>query len=135
MCGPETTIKTVVSGHPSKSVSWYTEAKKWVLLAKISRFVEAHRDLSEISCFFFFSASWLRNPYFCSVFWNSRSAIVEKRPFLKTSKNQGQRSKCIFRKIWSIFGGSETPVFVVFSRPQEDRVQLSSLEAPKIGFN
>ena len=59
----------------------------------------------------------------------------KKCTFLKTFKNQGQRNKCSFRKICRIFWGARNPVFVVFSRPQKDRVQLSSFEATKIGFN
>ena len=92
------------------------------------------RPLANVT-FSFFNASCLRNPYFCSVFSSSRSAIVQKCTFLKTSKNQGQKNKCSLRKICRSFVGPETPVFVVFSRPQKGRVQLNSLEATKIGFN
>ena len=135
MCVPETTTKTVVSGTAKEPHLLVRGARKVGFLSENSRFAEAHRDLSQISRFSFFSASCLRNPYFYSVFWTSRSAIVKKCTFLKTSKNQGQRNKCSFRKICRSFGGPETPVFVVFSRPQKDRVQLSSFEATKIGFN
>ena len=102
--------------------------KSFFLRVKISRFVEAHRDLSH-------SASCLRNTYFYSVFWTSRSAIVEKCTFLKTSKTRDREANAVFERFAAVLGGPETPFFVVFSRSPKDRVQLSSLEATKIGFN
>ena len=70
-----------------------------------------------------------RNPYFCSVFGMSRSGIVEKCTFLKTSKNHGQKQKLHFRHICLSFLGARNPEFVVFSRPQKGGVQLSSLSS------
>ena len=64
VCVPETTTKTVVSGKPRKSISWSAEPKKWVLCAKILRFVEAHRDLSQISRFSSFLRRVSETPIF-----------------------------------------------------------------------
>ena len=56
--------------------------------------------------------------------------------FSETSKNQGQKKKLSFRHICLSFGGGpETPIFVVFSRPQKGGVQLSSLEVTNMGFD
>ena len=74
-------------------------------------------------------------PLFCSVFGTSQSGIVEKCTFLKTFKNQGQKQNCIFDIFALVFWGPETPIFIVFSRPQKGGVQVSSLEVTKMGFN
>ena len=92
------------------------------------------RPLANVS-FFLRLRVTSRNPYFCSVFGTSQSGIVEKCTFLKTSKNQGQKKKCIIDIFALVFWGPETPIFIVFSRPQKSGVQLSSLEVTKMGFN
>ena len=133
---PETTRKTVVSGIgrrnpvnrpivPPKALSkekayFGPRSPKSVEIGeKISRFVEAHRALSQFSRFSFICASGLRNPYFYSVFGTSPSAIVEKCTYLKTSKNQGQKNKLSFRHICLAFFGSRNPYFCsVFEAPQ-----------------
>ena len=110
----ETTIFIVVSGHMSKHLpsvcAWnhYKNSsfrhrqgkafvgrrsqKEGVLLAKISRFAEAHRDISRISRFSCYNVSCLRNPYFIvfsgphevrssknALFWKTLKPGTEKR--------------------------------------------------------
>ena len=53
----------------------------------------------------------------------------------KTLKTRDREEDAFFERFGALSAGPETPVFVVFSRPPEDRVQLSSFEPPKIGFN
>ena len=55
--------------------------------------------------------------------------------FWKTLKTRDREEDAFFERFGALSAGREIPVFVVFSRPPEDRVQLSSFEPPKIGFN
>ena len=105
VCAPKTTIKIVVSGTAQTRCLDARSQKSGFFFAKISRFVEAHRDISQMSRFPSFTPE-SPNPYFCSVFGTSRSGIVEKCTFLKTSKNQGQKKKLHYRHICHHFLGN-----------------------------
>ena len=52
------------SPKQKKSICWSAEPKKWDFCAKISRFVEGHRDLSQISHFSFFVRRVSETPIF-----------------------------------------------------------------------
>ena len=102
---------------------------------EISRFAEAHRDVSKKSTFFILLRLTSRNPYFYSVFDTSQSSIVKNALFWKPLKNRDRKKKCIFDIFERIFAGHETPIFIVFGRPPKSGVQLSSLEMTEMGFN
>ena len=55
--------------------------------------------------------------------------------FRKPLKTRDREPNAIFERFGAFFGGAETPIFVVFQRLSKNRVQLSSFEPPKIGFN
>ena len=119
-----------------KSISWSTEPKKRDFFVGKSRALSKH---TETFCKFHVFPSFMRG--------------VSETPsllcFLDFTKRHRQKMHCsenllttwdrktnsVFERVAAVFGGPETPIFVVFSRPQKGRVQLSSLEATKIGFN
>ena len=50
------------------------------------------------------------------MFSGRHEAASSKIPFLKTSKNQGQKKKVRFRHIWAFFGGPRNPYFCSVSK-------------------
>ena len=64
MGAPETTIKVVVWGTAPKNKIRPAQPKKSDLRVEISRFAEAHRDVSEKSSFLYFYAWGPETPIF-----------------------------------------------------------------------
>ena len=136
VCTPQTTTKIVVWGTAPKNKIRRAQPKKSDLRVEISRFAEAHRDVSEKSTFFILLRLTSRNPYFYSVFDTSQSSIVKNALFWKPLKNRDRKKKCIFDIFERIFAGHKTPIFVVFwgcafSGPSCQKRQFLDTPPPK----
>ena len=111
VCAPETTRKTVVSGKPSRRIFWSEEPKKWVFCAKISRFAEAHRDLSQRSRFPSLMRRVSETPIFI-VFSGLHEARSSKNALFRKPLKTRDREENAFFERFGAFSGVPKPLFL-----------------------
>ena len=93
-----------------KNMSWRAKPKKWDLWAKISRFVEAHRDISQMSRFSFFYTGRPETPIFVVFSGRQEAAPSKNARFWEPLKTR-DRKKVQYQHICLRFLGSQNPYF------------------------